>query len=64
MNLGTLDLSMWPPALVWSLLVIVLVCHVLPDAIALTPRASASTAPTSAVPSASILRRSGKRTQA
>lgn len=38
MNLGTLDLSMWPPALVWSLLVIVLVCHVLPDAISLSKR--------------------------
>lgn len=50
MNLGTLDLSMWPPALVWSLLVIVLVCHVLPDAIALSPKS-----PTS--PSGTTLRR-------
>lgn len=45
MNLGTLDLSMWPPVLVWSLLVIVLVCHVLPDAIALAPKTSTSLPP-------------------
>jgi hypothetical protein len=33
MNIGTLDLSYLPPAIAWVMVVIVLVCHVLPDVI-------------------------------
>lgn len=36
------DLSMWPPALVFSLVVIVLVCHVLPDVLRLAPKETTS----------------------
>lgn len=45
MNLGTLDLSTLPPALVWALVVIVLVCHVLPDAIRISPKPTTSPLP-------------------
>lgn len=42
MNLGTLDLSTLPPVALWCLIVIVLVCHVLPDAITLAPSRKSS----------------------
>lgn len=42
MNLGTLDLTTLPPALVLCLVVIVLVCHVLPDVLTLSPSRKSS----------------------
>lgn len=45
MNLGTLDLSMLPPAALWALVCIVLVCHVLPDALSLAPKRTTSPLP-------------------
>lgn len=63
MTLGTLDLSMWPPALVFALVVIVLVCHVLPDVISLSPskRSSRPSSPSGQQPTAS---RASTKTQA
>lgn len=56
MNLGTLDLSSLPPVAVWCMVVIILVCHVLPDAISFVPKGSttplaSSTDGTSSAPS-------------
>ena len=48
------DLSMWPPALVFALVVIVLVCHVLPDVLSISSHQPTSlplsTGGTSSVP--------------
>lgn len=48
MNLGTVDLSMLPAGLAWALVVIVLVCHVLPDVITLTGTPKTSPQPSTA----------------
>lgn len=42
MDLSTVDFSGWPPALVWSVIVIVVVCKLLPDVLGPFPTTTTS----------------------